>query len=104
MRFLFNLLSEDANVDESVLKFISWKDFDKALESDTQLFVKLVELGKEHRDHHDMKDNDPMIHMMNSGPDYGFDHVFYRTERGGHAPESVDRDQPEYLVGVASEK
>lgn len=82
MQFLFNLLANDSDFDESNLKFISWQDFDKAIESDTQLLKKLYELGKEHRaeEFHDIREGDPIIHGLGSGPG-NYDQIYYRAER-----------------------
>lgn len=103
MRFLFDLLADDAEVDNSALKFISWKDFDKAIESDTQLFMKLIELGKEHRaeQYHQMHDDEPMIQTLNSGAN-NYDQIFYRTERSNRGPAAGDHSQPEQLIGAGT--
>lgn len=92
MKFLFNLLADESDFDESALKFISWKDFDKAIESDTQLFMKLIELGKEHRAEQFQNlahEEEPMIHTLNSGPGPGYDQIFYRTQRTPGQPEHL---------------
>lgn len=80
MQFLFNLIANESDFDESNLKFISWEDFDKAIESDTQLLKKLYELGKEHRaeQFHELHDDEPMIHTLGGGANTGY---YYRAER-----------------------
>lgn len=97
MQFLFNLIANESEFDESNLKFISWEDFDKAIESDTQLLKKLYELGKEHRaeQFHDLREEEPMIHTM-GGPNGAYDHIFYRSERS--AVPAGARGQPENLM------
>lgn len=100
MQFLFNLLANESEFDESNLKFISWEDFDKAIESDTQLLKKLYELGKEHRaeQFHDLREEEPMIHTLGSGPNNGYNHVYYRSERSAGGPAGA-RGEPENLMG-----
>ena len=86
MQFLFNLIANESEFDQSNLKFISWEDFDKAIESDTQLLKKLYELGKEHRaeQFHEIREEEPLIQTM--GPSNGYDHVYYRAERSAPGP------------------
>lgn len=90
MKFLFNLLADEPGFDESQLKFISWKDFDEAIEGDTQLFMKLIELGKEHRAeefgrNEAMMDDKFVINSIGSGARrHGLDEIFYRTERNAN--------------------
>lgn len=102
MQFLFNLIANESEFDESNLKFISWEDFDKAIESDTQLLKKLYELGKEHRaeQFHDLREDEPMIHTMSSGPGNGYEHIYYRAERSA-GPVAGAQGQAENLMGPA---
>lgn len=100
MQFLFNLLANDSDFDESNLKFISWEDFDKAIESDTQLLKKLYELGKEHRaeQFHEIHDEEPMIHTLGGGQNPGYNHIYYRSERSAAGPAGA-LGQPDNLMG-----
>lgn len=84
MQFLFNLLANDSDFDEANFKFISWEDFDKAIQTDTQLLKKLDELGKEHRaeQFHDIREGEPIIQTLGGGPSANnYEHIYYRAER-----------------------
>lgn len=44
---VFDLLSNELLDDSNNLKFVSWSDFDKALESDKELYTKLKSLASD---------------------------------------------------------
>lgn len=46
-KFVLDFLSDELFIGEGDLKFISWNDFDKALESDTELKKKLTSIARE---------------------------------------------------------
>lgn len=45
--FVLDFLSDEIVVGEGELKFVSWNDFDKALESDSELKTKLTKIARE---------------------------------------------------------
>lgn len=79
-KFLLDIFASE-HIDPEDFKFVSWKDFDIALESDEQLFKKLIELAKSNHEIASMTHNmniDKFIPMSGSGSNS----LFYRTERG----------------------
>lgn len=101
--FLFDIVAND-NVNKDHFKFVSWQDFDVALESDTELFEKLVSLAKGEHELHGLADKVSVEHFVPMGGADGPDgqryregnSIFYRMNRGGAIPstdkskESVD--------------
>lgn len=80
LRILFDLLTDDY----SDLKFVSWKDFDEALEADTDLFEKLAQVAKERgspewKNH--MKTNNFVSLLPGKGNRHTIDDLLYRNER-----------------------
>lgn len=101
--FLFDIVAND-NVDRDNFKFVSWQDFDVALESDTELFEKLVSLAKGEHELHGLADKVSVEQFVPLGGADGPDgqryregnSIFYRMNRGGgilsadKTKESVD--------------
>lgn len=79
-KFLLDLFARE-HVDPDDFKFVSWKDFDIALESDEKLFKKLIELAKSNHEVASMGHN---INIDNFIPMSGStgSSMFYRAERG----------------------
>jgi len=46
-KFVLDVLSDELFVGDGDLKFVSWNDFDKALESDTELYSKLTSIARD---------------------------------------------------------
>lgn len=46
-KFILDFLSDELFIGEGDLKFVSWNDFDKALESDTELKKKLTSIARD---------------------------------------------------------
>lgn len=46
-KFILDFLSDEIFIGDGDLKFVSWNDFDKALESDTELKKKLTSIARE---------------------------------------------------------
>lgn len=46
-KFVLDFLSDELFIGEGDLKFVSWNDFDKALESDTELKRKLTSISRD---------------------------------------------------------
>lgn len=46
-KFILDFLSDDFAINDGDLKFVSWNDFDKALESDTELKNKLTSISRD---------------------------------------------------------
>lgn len=70
------------------LKFVSWKDFDIALESDVELFEKLAQLAKSEADLNGVQ---PVVEYQQFVPMYGDngnrfnDDMYYRFQRSSNA-------------------
>lgn len=72
------------------LKFVSWRDFDLALEADTELFAKLAELAKGEADmlsadQHALEFEEFVPMQMDSGA--GNSGMYYRVNRAGGGAE-----------------
>ena len=80
---LLNLLaSKDVNSDD--FKFISWKDFDIALESDQMLFEKLISLTEMENEIPEF-DEFKHDHFVPLDNDLGVnDNFFYRVDRSAN--------------------
>lgn len=77
-KFLLDIFARE-HIDPEDFKFVSWQDFDIALESDEQLFKKLIELAKSNHEIALMTHNiDKFVPMSGNGGSS----LFYRTERG----------------------
>lgn len=46
-KFILDFLSDELSINDGDLKFVSWNDFDKALESDTELKNKLTSISRD---------------------------------------------------------
>lgn len=46
-KFMVDFLSDELVIGDGDLKFVSWNDFDKALESDTELYHKLTNIARD---------------------------------------------------------
>lgn len=46
-KFILDILSDEFSISDGNLKFVSWNDFDKALESDTELKNKLTSISRD---------------------------------------------------------
>lgn len=79
-KFLMDIFARE-HIDPEDFKFVSWKDFDTALESDEQLFKKLIELAKTNHEIASMTHNMNIEKFVPMGGDGG-NSLFYRTERG----------------------
>lgn len=78
-KFLLDIFASE-HIDPEDFKFVSWKDFDIALESDEQLFKKLIELAKSNHEIAAMTHNiEKFVPMGGNG---NGNSLFYRTERG----------------------
>ncbi|XP_059612633.1 uncharacterized protein LOC132259105 [Phlebotomus argentipes] len=80
LRLLFDILSDEI----SDLKFVSWKDFDEALEADTVLFEKLAQVAKERgspewKDH--MRTNNFVSLLPGTTNRHSIDDLLYRSDR-----------------------
>lgn len=80
-KFLLDLFASE-HIDPEDFKFVSWKDFDVALESDEQLFKKLIELAKTNHEIASMSQFNMNIDKFVPMGGNGGSSVFYRTERG----------------------
>lgn len=93
------------------LKFVSWRDFDIALESDTDLFEKLKQLAKSEAElggrHQQVEFQQfvPLAHNFGGGTAYN-DHMYYRINRaakGDHPKQQqqaveVNKERVEYQM------
>lgn len=91
------------------LKFVSWRDFDIALESDTELFAKLAQLAKDEAEMganvHPMEFQQfvPLTNYGNSnggrgrGTHYN-DNMYYRFERSPKGPLAANKERVEYQM------
>lgn len=79
---LLHLLNND-NVNKDDFKFISWKDFDVALESDTELLDKLYALSN--MEHSIATMSEKLVHSEFMPLDDGrnVDDYYYRVDRNG---------------------
>ncbi|GAB0094602.1 ecdysis triggering hormone [Sergentomyia squamirostris] len=80
LRILFDILSDDL----SDLKFVSWRDFDEALEADTELFQKLALVAKERGSpewKHHMRTNNFVSLLPGKSNRHTLDDLLYRNER-----------------------
>lgn len=80
-KFLLDMFASE-HIDPEDFKFISWKDFDIALEGDEQLFKKLKELAKTNHEIASMSHNMNIDQFVPMGGNSG-NSIFYRTERSG---------------------
>uniref|UniRef100_A0A1B0CW38 Putative ecdysis triggering hormone n=1 Tax=Lutzomyia longipalpis TaxID=7200 RepID=A0A1B0CW38_LUTLO len=85
LRLLFDILADDY----TDLKFVSWRDFDEALEADTVLFEKLSQVAKEKgspewKTH--MRANNFVSLLPGNGNRHSIDDLLYRHDRpmGGY--------------------
>ncbi len=79
-KFLLDIFARE-HIDPDDFKFVSWQDFDIALESDEQLFKKLIELAKSNHEVSLMNHNVNIDKFVPMGGNGG-SNLFYRTERG----------------------
>ena len=102
--FLLNILSNE-HVNSDDFKFISWKDFDIALESDHELFKKLIEL--ETRELDDRLNADNFVPMTMVGLDGGRNYLknndpnmYYRANRAekSHKSSELNKEKVEYQM------
>lgn len=106
---MFDLATSTKNAHGGVngedLKFVSWRDFDIALESDTDLFEKLTQLAKSEADL-DMKQIEfqqfvPLAHNIGGGTEYN-DHMYYRMNRSPkgqpHQATETTKERVEYQM------
>lgn len=104
---MFDLATSTGNSQSGVnsddLKFVSWRDFDIALESDTELFDKLTELAKGEEDL-DMRQIEfqqfvPLSHNVGGGTGYN-DHMYYRFNRSpnGQQANDINKERVEYQM------
>lgn len=97
-KFLLDIFAKE-HIDPDDFKFVSWNDFDTALESDEQLFKKLIELAKTNHEIASMTHNlniDQFV-PMNGGD--GGNSLFYRTERGdtsGNKIKDFNKERIQY--------
>ena len=84
-KFLLEMFASE-HIDPEDFKFISWKDFDIALESDEQLFKKLIELAKTNKEVAALNHNFSFDHFIpiQSGTNGA---MYYRTERSDKTME-----------------
>lgn len=79
------------------LKFVSWRDFDIALESDTELFRKLAELAKGEADvlaaGHEQIEFEEFVPMESAANGAGG--MYYRVNR---APKDLEKEGVEYQM------
>lgn len=84
--FLFDIVvNENMNSDD--FKFVSWKDFDIALESDRELYGKLVSLARSQHELDDFADrvNIEQFVPMDDGDRYREGNsLYYRMNRSGN--------------------
>lgn len=92
-----------ANSDD--LKFVSWRDFDIALESDTDLFEKLTQLAKSEADLDmqaiEFQEFVPLpYNKMGGGTSSYNDHMYYRLNRSpkGGRPTEINKERVEYQM------
>ncbi|XP_037044937.1 uncharacterized protein LOC119080633 [Bradysia coprophila] len=76
-KFLLDIFARE-HIDPEDFRFVSWQDFDIALESDEQLFKKLIELAKTNQEVAAMTHN---VNIDKFVPMNGGTSLFYRTER-----------------------
>ena len=93
---LLDLLAKDMIPNDN-LKFITWKDFDRALQNDADLFGKMISLG--HEGFGQLKDDLSYKKFVplfgNSGHD---DFVFYQDGNNGQLITNADKHRMEYNV------
>uniref|UniRef100_A0A1I8PVS5 Ecdysis triggering hormone n=1 Tax=Stomoxys calcitrans TaxID=35570 RepID=A0A1I8PVS5_STOCA len=88
---LMELITKHAIPNENV-KFIHWKDFDKALQMDTELYVKVSSLGRtpDQRLRNDITEGNYVPFMDDMVDDQGIDFMIYNQgdyPKGPYAPE-----------------
>lgn len=79
-KFLLDIFASE-HLDPEDFKFVSWKDFDIALESDVQLFNKLIELAKTNKEMGPFNQNMHIDRFVPMGGGNGGNSLYYRTER-----------------------
>lgn len=94
-KFLLDIFARE-HLDPEDFKFISWKDFDIALESDEQLFKKLIELAKTNHEIASMTQNMHIDQFVPMGGGSGGNSLFYRTERSDASPNDLNKERVEY--------
>ncbi|KAJ6641335.1 hypothetical protein Bhyg_06271 [Pseudolycoriella hygida] len=79
-KFLLDMFASE-HIDPEDFKFVSWKDFDIALESDEQLFKKLIELAKTSHEIATMTSHSMNFDKFVPMGANGGNSLYYRTER-----------------------
>lgn len=87
-RSLQKLITENAVSGED-FKFISWNDFDAALENDASLFKKLATLNENLNENSETN----FIPMSDFGGNGGNNDFYYRVNRGG---TNLNKEQINY--------
>lgn len=80
MKFMLDIFARE-HIDPNDFRFVSWQDFDIALESDEQLFKKLIELAKTNEEVAAMSQSQHNVNIEKFVPMNGGGSLFYRTER-----------------------
>lgn len=95
--FLIDIISNE-NINTDDFKFVSWKDFDIALESDTELYAKLESLAKTERELSELTDKIEVNHFVPLNEVHGHggsrykegNSIYYRGDRSVLAPGNAN--------------